>query len=144
MAANNLSDEQWQEIEQQLFAGRKIEAIKLLREAMDCDLKEAKETIDEHEQELRAAYPEKFKSGGTGCVGVLMLSLVVSVAVCVTAVLAAAARISEVRAVATIGAPSEPAFMVKLLGDNVARIEEEGLAAINLAGRRFTSGSDSP
>ncbi len=54
------------------------------------------------------------------------------------AVLAAAARISEVRAVATIGAPSEPAFMVKLLGDYVARIEEEGLAAINLAGRRFT------
>ncbi len=55
-----------------------------------------------------------------------------------TASLAAAGELPGVRAVATIGAPSEPAFVVKLLGEHVPEIEEKGLAQVRLAGRPFT------
>ena len=54
------------------------------------------------------------------------------------AVLAAAHRIDEVRAVATIGAPSNPQHVEKLLGDDVERIEREGSADVTIAGRSFT------
>jgi putative redox protein len=53
------------------------------------------------------------------------------------AVLMAAAEIAEVRAVATIGAPSEPAHVSHLFGDAVARIEEDGSALIRLGGREL-------
>ena len=55
-----------------------------------------------------------------------------------TASLAAAGELPGVRAVATIGAPSEPAFVVKLLGEHLPEIEEKGLAQVRLAGRPFT------
>jgi putative redox protein len=42
------------------------------------------------------------------------------------AVLAAAGEIPEVRAVATIGAPSDPAHVTRLFGDRVAEIEARG------------------
>ncbi len=53
------------------------------------------------------------------------------------AVLMAAAELSEVKAVATIGAPSEPAHVTHLFGDAVAKIEAEGSAAIRLGGREL-------
>jgi putative redox protein len=53
------------------------------------------------------------------------------------AVLAAAARVPEVRAVATLGAPADPAHVTGLLGDQVERIREQGEAEVELAGRRF-------
>lgn len=53
------------------------------------------------------------------------------------AVLAAAARIPEVRGVATIGAPSEPAHVLHLLGDKREAVESEGEAVVELAGRPF-------
>jgi putative redox protein len=53
------------------------------------------------------------------------------------AVLAAADRIDEVRAVATIGAPSTPVHVRRLLGGDAERIEREGSAEVTLAGRRF-------
>lgn len=53
------------------------------------------------------------------------------------AVLAAAGRIPEAVAVATINAPADPAHVRHLLGDAVAAIEREGEAEVNLAGRRF-------
>ncbi|HEX6327235.1 MAG TPA: alpha/beta fold hydrolase [Jiangellaceae bacterium] len=54
------------------------------------------------------------------------------------AVLAAAHQIPEVRAVATIGAPSDPAHVAGLFAANRAEIETAGEATVSLAGRRFT------
>ena len=53
------------------------------------------------------------------------------------AVLAAAGRIAEVRAVATIGAPYEPAHVKGLLKSSVEEIAAKGEAEVELAGRRF-------
>lgn len=53
------------------------------------------------------------------------------------AVLMAAGKISEVRAVATIGAPSEPAHVQHLFADSIPDIQREGHAEVNLAGRMF-------
>ena len=54
------------------------------------------------------------------------------------AVLAAAERIPEARAVVTIGAPSSPNHVRHLFADSEAEIKNEGQAEVNLAGRRFT------
>jgi putative redox protein len=54
------------------------------------------------------------------------------------AVLAAAGEIAQVRAVAAIAAPSDPAHVLKLLGDGVAAIEADGHAQVSLGGRTFT------
>ncbi|HEY5636786.1 MAG TPA: alpha/beta fold hydrolase [Burkholderiales bacterium] len=53
------------------------------------------------------------------------------------AVLAAAARIREARAVATIGAPYDPAHVAHLLAPARAELEAEGVAEIDLGGRPF-------
>ncbi|GHH85377.1 hypothetical protein GCM10018793_53130 [Streptomyces sulfonofaciens] len=53
------------------------------------------------------------------------------------AVLAAAPGIPEVRAVATLGAPADPAHVTHLLGDSTDAIEERGEAEVRLAGRTF-------
>jgi putative redox protein len=54
------------------------------------------------------------------------------------AVLAAAGRIPEVRAVATLGAPADPSHVEKLFTHAREQIEREGQAEVDLAGRRFT------
>lgn len=54
-----------------------------------------------------------------------------------SAVLAAATEIPEVRAVATIGAPADPAHVAHHFGDARATIEAEGEAVVELAGRAF-------
>ncbi|MGB3625221.1 MAG: alpha/beta fold hydrolase, partial [Henriciella sp.] len=54
------------------------------------------------------------------------------------AVLAAAGALKEVRAVATIGAPSDAAHVVENFAADIARIEAEGQAEVSLAGRKFT------
>ncbi|MDE2148988.1 MAG: OsmC family protein [Gammaproteobacteria bacterium] len=53
------------------------------------------------------------------------------------AVLAAAGEIPEVRAVATIGAPSEPAHITGAFGDQVDEIRARGELKVQLAGRPF-------
>jgi uncharacterized OsmC-like protein/alpha/beta superfamily hydrolase len=53
------------------------------------------------------------------------------------AVLAAAAKIPESLAVATIGAPFDPAHAARLLAPARAEIEAAGEAEVELAGRRF-------
>ena len=53
------------------------------------------------------------------------------------AVLAAAERIPEAKAVVTIGAPSDPAHVVGLFRDHVETIRTEGEAEVSLAGRPF-------
>jgi ribosomal protein L7/L12 len=60
-----------------LFAGRKIEAIKLYRENTKSGLKEAKDHIDALEAQLRQQKPEQFSAPkGAGCLG-LFLGLLV-------------------------------------------------------------------
>ncbi|MCL1039928.1 alpha/beta fold hydrolase [Shewanella submarina] len=54
------------------------------------------------------------------------------------AVLSAAARISEVQAVATLGAPADPDHVSKQFACDLERIEKEGEANVSLAGRPFT------
>jgi putative redox protein len=53
------------------------------------------------------------------------------------AVLAAAGRIAEARAVVTIGAPSEPAHIKAMLKSSVGEIEARGEAEVEIGGRRF-------
>lgn len=53
------------------------------------------------------------------------------------AMLAAAARIPEARAVVTIGAPSDPSHVTNLFADRVAAIRERGEGEVELAGRVF-------
>ncbi|HJL47811.1 MAG TPA: alpha/beta fold hydrolase, partial [Polyangiaceae bacterium LLY-WYZ-15_(1-7)] len=53
------------------------------------------------------------------------------------ACLAAAPRIEEVKAVATIGAPADPEHVEKLLAGSKDEIEKEGEAEVKIAGRRF-------
>jgi uncharacterized OsmC-like protein/pimeloyl-ACP methyl ester carboxylesterase len=54
-----------------------------------------------------------------------------------TAVLAAASQIPEALAVATLGSPLEPDHILGLLKDSVGKIESEGDARVDLAGREF-------
>lgn len=54
------------------------------------------------------------------------------------AVLAAAGDVPECQAVATIGAPSDPAHVAHNFGASQAMIEREGEAEVTLAGRKFT------
>ncbi len=53
------------------------------------------------------------------------------------AILAAAARIPEAKAVATIAAPSDPAHVTRLFADHVADIRARGTVEVSLAGRLF-------
>jgi uncharacterized OsmC-like protein/pimeloyl-ACP methyl ester carboxylesterase len=53
------------------------------------------------------------------------------------AVLAAAHRIAEARAVVTIAAPSDPAHVGGLLGDRIEEIKSKGEVEVSLAGRPF-------
>ena len=56
-----------------IYAGNKIEAIKLTRAAMGGGLAESKEWVEKVEAELRLQHPEKFTAPpkGKGCVGLL-------------------------------------------------------------------------
>ena len=54
------------------------------------------------------------------------------------AVLQAAAQLDYVSAIATIGAPFDPAHVKHLLEDSIEEIERTGIASVRLAGRSFT------
>lgn len=55
-----------------------------------------------------------------------------------TAALLAADRISSIKAVAVIGAPSDPAHVMHLLKDSESEIIKKGKATVHLEGRDFT------
>src|SRR6202035_5527300 len=55
------------------------------------------------------------------------------------AVLAAAHRIAEARAVATIAAPSDPAHVVGLFGERIAELDNKDEVEVTLAGRPLRS-----
>jgi putative redox protein len=54
------------------------------------------------------------------------------------AVLAAAHRIADARALVTLGAPFEPGHVTRQFGDELRIIDERGQATVTLAGRPFT------
>jgi len=54
------------------------------------------------------------------------------------AVIGAAGHIPSVQAVATVGAPYDPAHVTHLFGDSLETIRETGQARVTLAGRPFT------
>jgi putative redox protein len=56
------------------------------------------------------------------------------------AALLAAPSLEEVRAVAVIGTPGDPAHVLHQLEGHVAEIERDGVAEVDLAGRRFRIG----
>ncbi len=56
------------------------------------------------------------------------------------AVLAAASKISGIKAVATIGAPAEPEHVQDMFADAIPEIEKSGEAEVQLAGRSFRIG----
>jgi hypothetical protein len=66
-----------QTIEELLFSGRKIEAIKFHRAQTGVGLAESKAVVDEIEEKLKQAAPEKFKpaSGGKGCGAQVLMAL---------------------------------------------------------------------
>lgn len=55
-----------------------------------------------------------------------------------TAVLVAAAKLDNVKCVATLGAPAEPAHVLKQFASHLDEIREDGVARVELAGRAFT------
>jgi ribosomal protein L7/L12 len=74
-----LTPEQGQALAEELYAGRRIEAIKQLRLASGLQLKECKDILDKLEAELRAAHPERFKTPASknGCTVSMSLIIVV-------------------------------------------------------------------
>lgn len=71
-----MTPEQLEQIESLIFAGKKIEAIKLVREQTGLGLKEAKDFVDAHSDQLRQAYPEKMpKAAGCGSASLIFLAL---------------------------------------------------------------------
>lgn len=55
-----------------------------------------------------------------------------------TAVISAAAELPSVKAIATIGSPASPAHVAHNFSEDIASIEQNGLAKVSLAGREFT------
>jgi hypothetical protein len=78
-----LTDQQRQEIEKEIFAGRKISAIKLYRKTMGVELVEAKRAVEDLEVDLRRRSPENFISSGSksGCMGVLACAALIVTAI---------------------------------------------------------------
>lgn len=62
-----LSEETLQRVKTAIYGRRKIEAIKILREATNLELKEAKDWVDSLTTELQAKEPEKFSAKKGGC-----------------------------------------------------------------------------
>ncbi len=75
----NLNDEDRQAIENAIFAGRRIEAIKLHRNVTGSELVDAKRAVEDMEVDLRRSSPEKFVAGAgkKGCTGVLVCAALV-------------------------------------------------------------------
>ena len=81
-----LPEDKRQIILEAIYGGRKIEAIKLVREAAGCGLKQAKEFVEKLAAELYAKEPRKFAaapSAKSGCVGLVLAVAVIFAAACI-------------------------------------------------------------
>jgi Ribosomal protein L7/L12 C-terminal domain len=77
---SQLPDEAVVRISDALYAGRKIEAIRLYRQATKLGLKESKDFIEALEVRLRQESPEKFTAppGQAGCVRAAAILFVIA------------------------------------------------------------------
>jgi hypothetical protein len=64
--SNTISGGDLRTIKDALFAGRKIEAVKLYREYSGMGLKDAKDAVEELEKKLMAESPERFQTEQMG------------------------------------------------------------------------------
>jgi ribosomal protein L7/L12 len=80
-AMNAMSKDDIDQIEAALFAGKRIQAIRLYRGATREGLKEAKDFIDALEAELRRTEPEQFTAPPAKGCGTAVLALLTAVAV---------------------------------------------------------------
>lgn len=85
--AQSLTQEQITAVTDAIFTGRKIEAIKLYREATNANLVEAKEFVEKLEAELRLQYPDKFSAVPQAQSMPALVLLVVAIAIGIAAVL---------------------------------------------------------
>lgn len=76
--SDHLDPKQIEQISDLLAGGRKIEAIKLYREATGKGLREAKDFIEKLVPRLKEQDPEKFEnvSSGFGCASVVIFSII--------------------------------------------------------------------
>jgi ribosomal protein L7/L12 len=74
----DINEEQLKQIEEMLFAGKAIQAIKLVREITGMGLKDAKDFVDQHAAHLREAYPDKMPASKAGCGTASLIFLTVS------------------------------------------------------------------
>ncbi|MCO6043503.1 ribosomal protein L7/L12 [Aeoliella sp. ICT_H6.2] len=63
----SLTDEKRDQINEAIFRGQKIEAIKIYRESTGEGLKESKEFIETLTDSLREEYPDRVPAQATGC-----------------------------------------------------------------------------
>lgn len=77
-----LSDENRDRITQSIFAGRKIEAIKIYREGTGAGLKESKDFIESLTRTLREEYPDRVPESKSGCGPAMVLCMAVIVVTC--------------------------------------------------------------
>ena|SRR5947199_9831557 len=84
------TEQQWAEIQAALFAGRKIQAIKLYRLASGLGLKEAKDAMEAYEARLRGEAPDRFTApAGKGCASMILLCIgIIATAAWITKILA--------------------------------------------------------
>jgi hypothetical protein len=76
--ANELSDADREQVLAELFAGRKVSAVRLYREATGEGLKESKDAVEAIEAELRATLPDRFATpprATSGCLPAALLLL---------------------------------------------------------------------
>ena len=80
--SDSISDDDVERIRTAIFAGRKIDAIKLYRECTGKGLKEAKDFVEALEAELRRVAPDQFTGppAGKGC-AVILASIAVFVGI---------------------------------------------------------------
>ena len=69
----SLNESQQAAVDQAIYRGQKIEAIKLYRTAVGTDLKDSKEAVEKREIFLRSQDPSRFSVAKTGCLGLLLL-----------------------------------------------------------------------
>jgi hypothetical protein len=83
-----IPDDKIAALEQALFRGNKIEAIKIHRECTGLGLKESKDAVDALEVELRTRVPEKFTAPprGKGCLGAAAFLAVIFAAAAISGI----------------------------------------------------------
>ncbi len=75
-----INDEKRKEILDHLLNGRKIQAIKEIREVTGCGLKESKDFMDELQREIKEKYPDKIvATNSTGCGCLVLIGFVICV-----------------------------------------------------------------